>query len=230
MNIGEVIKCRRQKRGITQTELAALLNITPQAVSRWEMGISYPDIAMIPKISEALWVTADELLGVDPTKVNRGQELKLPESEPLDTERISKDYTEVSLSQNQVDDIFQYVPVPISGESKKVLVVDDADFMRMMLEDILMKHGHTVLQARNGQEGLDILEREKVDVCVLDIVMPVMHGIEALRRMKEMQPDLKVVMLSALSQESNVRKALHLGAAAFVAKPFQAETLMERIG
>lgn len=230
MNIGEVIKCRRQKRGITQAELAALLNITPQAVSRWEMGISYPDIAMIPKISEALWVTADELLGVDPTKVNRGQELKLPESEPLDTERISKDYTEVPLSQNQVDDIFQYVPVPISGESKKVLVVDDADFMRMMLEDILMKHGHTVLQARNGQEGLDILEREKADVCVLDIVMPVMHGIEALRRMKEMQPDLKVVMLSALSQESNVRKALHLGAAAFVAKPFQAETLVERIG
>ena len=55
MNIGEVIKCRRQKRGITQAELAALLNITPQAVSRWEMGISYPDIAMIPKISEALW-------------------------------------------------------------------------------------------------------------------------------------------------------------------------------
>lgn len=64
MNIGVVIKNNRQKSNMTQTELAACLNITPQAVSRWEMGISYPDIAMLPRISEVLRVSADELLGI----------------------------------------------------------------------------------------------------------------------------------------------------------------------
>lgn len=228
MNIGEVIKCKRQKRKITQAELAALLNVTPQAVSRWEMGISYPDIAMIPKISNALWVTADELLGIKPT--SWGQELKLPDSESSNTDRKFGEGVDVFLNQIQVDSIFNYVPVPVSGESKRVLITDDADFMRMILEDILMKHGHTVLQARNGQECLDILQKETVDVCVLDIVMPVMHGIEALKKIKEMQPELRVVMLSALAQESNVRRALQLGADSFVAKPFQAQCLVERIG
>ena len=64
MNIGEVIKRRRQKRNMTQAELGELLNVTPQAVSRWEMGISYPDIVIVPEISKALAVSADELLGI----------------------------------------------------------------------------------------------------------------------------------------------------------------------
>ena len=58
MNIGDVIKRRRQKTNMTQAELAEKLNVTPQAVSRWEMGVSYPDIAMIPLLSEVLWVSA----------------------------------------------------------------------------------------------------------------------------------------------------------------------------
>ncbi|MDE5892829.1 MAG: response regulator, partial [Acetatifactor sp.] len=118
----------------------------------------------------------------------------------------------------------------IKGESRKVLVVDDSDFMRMMLEDILTHHGHTVLQAKGGQECLDLLRNETVDVCVLDIGMPGMDGLEVLRRIKEGQPGLKVVMLSALSQESNVRQALQLGADAFVVKPFGVECLIERVG
>ena len=59
MNIGGIIKYRRQKQNMTQGEVAALLNVTPQAISRWEMNISYPDIAMVPKISEVLKVSAD---------------------------------------------------------------------------------------------------------------------------------------------------------------------------
>lgn len=75
-----------------------------------------------------------------------------------------------------------------------------------------------------------MLLEEAVDVCVLDINMPGMDGLEVLRRIKTGQPGLKVVMLSALAQESNVRLALQLGADAFVVKPFQAECLAERIG
>lgn len=212
MNIGEVIKCRRQKRNITQAELAELLKVTPQAVSRWEMGVSYPDIAMVPKISEILRVSADELLGIKPSDKNR---------EDCDNNAV--------LNQDQVDSIFDYTPVPVTGKSKKILVVDDADFMRMMLEDILTHQGHTVLQAKNGQECLDILRDEAVDVCLLDIGMPGMDGIEVLRKIKEGQPGLRVVMLSALSQEKNVKQALQLGADAFVVKPFQSQRLIDRI-
>lgn len=214
MNIGEVIKYRRKKRNITQAELAELLNVTPQAVSRWEMGISYPDIAMIPKISGVLWVSADELLGIRPLVTGR------PVGEDMD----------LLLDQSQADSVFDYVPGRITGESRTILVVDDADFMRATLEDILTRHGHTVLQAGNGQECLDVLQERDVDVCVLDIVMPVMGGMDALRKIREKHPEIKVVMLSALSRKSIVEQALQLGADAFVVKPFQEENLMERIG
>ena len=215
MNIGEVIKNRRQKRNMTQAELAETLKVTPQAVSRWEMGVSYPDIAMVPKISEVLWVSADDLLGIKSSNASK--------------ESREDNYSTV-LNQDQADSIFDYVPAPITGASKKVLVIDDADFMRMMLEDILTHQGHSVLQAKDGQESLDILQNEAVDVCVLDICMLGMDGIEVLRRIKEGQPELKVVMFSALSQERNVRQALQLGADAFVVKPFQAQCLIDRIG
>lgn len=213
MNIGEVIKLKRQRRNITQAELAVLLNVTPQAVSRWEMGVSYPDIAMVPRISEVLWVSADELLGIAPP--NQGQ--------------TSADELRTLLNQSQADSIFDYVPNSQEAVKRKVLIVDDSDFMRMMLEDILTSHGHTILQAKDGQECLNILQNESVDVCVLDIGMPVMDGIETLREIKQKYPNLKVIMLSARSQESNVKLALQLGADGFVVKPFGAQCLLERI-
>lgn len=222
MNIGEVIKCRRQKRQMTQTELAELLRVTPQAVSRWEMGISYPDIAMIPLISEVLLVSADELLGLKPFETS-GESWNASEVQQQSGSPVS------CLNQSQIDSIFDF-PSPVSGESKKVLAVDDANFMRMMLEDILTKNGHTFLGAKDGQECLDILQNESVDVCVLDIRMPGMDGMEVLKRIKKDYPGIKVVMLSAMCDESSVKMALQLGADAFVAKPFQAECLINRIG
>lgn len=238
MNIGDIIRCERQKKNMTQAELAEKLNITPQAVSRWEMGISYPDIAMLPLLSEVLRVSTDELLGIiPPDKSLKAHEGHLgvradePESfAPSGEGRESEESSDPLLNQSQADSIFDHVPVPVSGEGKRVLVVDDADFMRMMLEDILTHHGHTVLQARDGQECLSMLLEETVDVCLLDINMPGMSGLEVLKRIKTGQPGLKVVMLSALSRESNVRLALQLGADAFVVKPFQSDCLVERIG
>lgn len=214
MDIGKVIKNQRQKRNMTQAELAALLNITPQAVSRWKMNISYPDIAMLPKLSEVLCVTTDELLGIGLRQWGW---------------RTGEDVDAV-LNQSQADSIFNYMPGPATGRGRKILVVDDSEYMRAVLEDMLTQQGHNVLQARDGQECLDVLGCEAVDICLLDIVMPVMDGITALGKIKEMLPELRVVMLSALSQESNVRLALALGADAFVVKPFQAQCLIERIG
>ncbi len=215
-NIGEIIKEKRLRRNLTQAELATLLHITPQAVSRWEMGVSFPDIAMIPEISKVLWVTADELLSIWPAA-------------PEQTEQNQDEKKEEILSQSQIDSIFDYVPGSASGESKRVLVVDDSDFMRMMLDNILARQGHTIRQAKDGMECLDILHSEAVDVCVLDIVMPGMDGIETLRQIRQEQPELKVVMLSARGTEETVRQTLELGADSFVVKPFGEQCLLERI-
>lgn len=231
-HIGEIIKCKRKKRMLTQGELATLLNVTPQAVSRWEMGVSYPDIAMIPLISEALYVSADELLGITPSyDCQKSTENGTGQDKPALTQSQADGtgQNEPALNQSQADSIFDG-SVPVSKESKKVLIVDDAEFMRMMLEDIMTKNGHTVLQAEDGQECLNILKKETVDVCVLDIGMPGMDGLEVLKILKEEHPGLKVVMLSALSTKSNIETAKQLGADSFVVKPFQADLLVNRIG
>ncbi len=213
MEIGSIIKKYRTLEHITQEEMAQALSVTPQAVSRWETGLSYPDIAMIPEIVKYLGVSADRLLGCE---------------EPEDATEKAKGEAKEVLNQSQIDSIFDYIPNP-DQMSKTVLIVDDANFMRMMLQDMLSHDGHKVLQAENGEEGLEILQKHPVDVCILDIRMPGIDGIETLRIIRKTYPELKVIMLSALCTREIVKKALELGAHAFVAKPFQPSSLLERI-
>lgn len=229
MEIGNIIREYRTRRGMTQEELAQALSVTPQAVSRWEIGVSYPDIAMVPGIARVLEVSADELLGC-------GDFDKTRESlTDLDYPALVKSVQDIEgslLNQSQIDSIFDYVPV--KGEvSKMVLVVDDSDFMRMMLTDILSKNGHRILQCKSGEECLERLKDKTgdiiADVCILDIRMPGMNGLEVLEEIKKDYRDLKVIMLSALCTEEVVKRALELGADGFVAKPFQASSLLERI-
>ncbi len=225
MEIGVVIKEAREQKHLTQEELARELSVTPQAVSRWETGVSYPDIAMVPEIVRVLEVSADKLLGCgDLDKKGEQQEAQL---------KLTQGSEDKVLNQSQIDSIFNGVP-PKVKEPKMVLVVDDADFMRMILTDMLTKNGHKVLQFKSGEECLERLKHKtdgiNEDVCILDIKMPGMDGLEVLKRIKkEIAPDLKVIMLSALCTEEVVKKALELGADGFVAKPFQAGRLLECI-
>lgn len=227
MEVGNVIKEYRRLRSMTQEELAAALLVTPQAVSRWETGISYPDIAMIPEIVKVLRVSADELLGCDSFAPDAKQ-APAPDT-PVITIQGNE---EKPLNQSQIDSIFDYVPHP-EPAPKTVLVIDDSDFMRMMLTDMLSREHHKVLQASNGEEGLRILKGEScgvpVDICILDINMPGLNGLQVLEIIKRDYPGLKVVMLSAICREEIVKETLKLGADAFVAKPFQARALLERI-
>lgn len=208
MEIGEVIRKCRTKKNITQEEMAAALHVTPQAISRWETGISYPDITMLPLLASYLKVSTDKLLGYENQEIPIEQEI---------------------LNQSQVDSIFDYIP-GCRGTGRRILVVDDSEFMRNILEDILTRSGdHRVMQAADGAECLKLLQTQQPDFCLLDIMMPGMDGLETLERIREAHPQLRVIMLSARSTPQNVIRALELGAVGFVAKPFTPASILERI-
>jgi two-component system, chemotaxis family, chemotaxis protein CheY len=113
----------------------------------------------------------------------------------------------------------------------RVLVVDDAAFMRKMVTDALGKGGHEVVgEAGNGNEALTQFEALKPDLVTLDITMPEKDGLAALADIMAADPSAKVVMCSALGQESKVLEAIKLGAKDFVVKPFQADRVIEAVG
>lgn len=112
--------------------------------------------------------------------------------------------------------------------AKSVIVVDDAAFMRATLRDIFSRNGYTVLgEARNGIDAVALYERQRPDLVTMDIVMPEMGGIEAVRRIVAQDPSARVIMCSAMGQQSLVIEAIQAGARDFVIKPFQAARVLE---
>ena len=110
----------------------------------------------------------------------------------------------------------------------RVLVADDALFMREMIKDILRQGGFDVVgEASNGNEALEKYRQLMPDITTMDIVMPLKSGIEALREIRKEHGDAKIVMISALGQDSLVIEALEAGAKDFIVKPFQAEKVLE---
>jgi two-component system chemotaxis response regulator CheY len=113
----------------------------------------------------------------------------------------------------------------------RVLVVDDAAFMRKMVSDALAKGGHEVVgQAGNGVEAIARYNELKPDLVTLDITMPEKDGLAALADIMGSDPSARVVMCSALGQESKVLEAIKLGAKDFVVKPFQPDRVIEAVG
>jgi two-component system chemotaxis response regulator CheY len=112
----------------------------------------------------------------------------------------------------------------------RVLVVDDAAFMRKMVSDALAKGGHEVIgEAANGLEAVERYKELAPEVTTLDITMPEKDGISALQDILALDPSARVVMCSALGQESKVLEAIKSGAKDFVVKPFQPERVLDAI-
>lgn len=112
----------------------------------------------------------------------------------------------------------------------RVLIVDDAAFMRMMLKDILQRNGFEVAgEAGNGKLGVLEYKQCKPDLVTLDITMPEMGGLEALKAIREYDPKAKVVMVSAMGQESMVMQAVTSGAKSFILKPFKEEQVIDTL-
>ena len=108
-----------------------------------------------------------------------------------------------------------------------VLIVDDAAFMRLTIKQILEAHGHSVAgEAENGIEAIKKYPIVKPDVVILDITMPDMDGIEALKRLKELDPAAKIIICSAVGQQKMLAQAIQYGASNFIVKPFENEVLV----
>ena len=113
---------------------------------------------------------------------------------------------------------------------KRVMVCDDAAFMRMMIKDILVKNGYEIAaEAENGLKAVERYLEAKPDLVLMDITMPEVDGIEAVRRIKALDPNAKVIMCSAMGQQAMVIEAIKAGAKDFIVKPFQADRVLEAV-
>lgn len=113
---------------------------------------------------------------------------------------------------------------------KRVLIVDDALFMRMAVKNILVKNGFELAgEAENGQAALAKYKELNPDLVTMDITMPVMSGLEALKEIMEYDADARVVMLTAMGQQNMVVEAINLGAKSFIVKPFREELVIKTL-
>ena len=114
--------------------------------------------------------------------------------------------------------------------AKSVLVCDDAAFMRMMIKDILTKNGYTIAgEAENGLKAGEKYAETQPDLVLMDITMPEMDGIEALKKIKASDPNASIVMCSAMGQQAMVIESIQSGARDFIVKPFQPDRVLEAV-
>ncbi|MDO5062389.1 MAG: response regulator [Peptostreptococcaceae bacterium] len=112
----------------------------------------------------------------------------------------------------------------------KILVVDDAAFMRMMVKDTLTKNGYSDLyEAADGAQAVEMYNEVKPDLVIMDITMPNMDGLEALKAIKGQNPQAQVVMCSAMGQEAMVIDAIKSGAKDFIVKPFKPDRIIKTV-
>lgn len=112
----------------------------------------------------------------------------------------------------------------------KVLIVDDAAFFRMRLRKLLVASGHFCSEASNGAKAVEVYKSESPDLVLMDVHMPVMNGLDALYEIMKIDNKAKIIMLSNVSQQETIMKALELGARNFVVKPLDEKNLLSVIG
>jgi two-component system, chemotaxis family, chemotaxis protein CheY len=108
----------------------------------------------------------------------------------------------------------------------KVLIVDDAEFLRVRIAKMLSEDGLEVIEAENGARAVDLYKQVSPDVVLMDVTMPVMDGLTALRAIRSFDTKARIIMLTALGQESIVLEAVKSGARDFIVKPFERERVI----
>ena len=114
--------------------------------------------------------------------------------------------------------------------AKNILICDDAAFMRMMIKDILTKNGYNIAgEAENGAVAVEKYKETNPDLVLMDITMPEMDGIQALKAIRGNDPNASVIMCSAMGQQAMVIESIQAGAKDFIVKPFQADRVIEAV-
>ncbi len=114
--------------------------------------------------------------------------------------------------------------------AKNVLICDDAAFMRMMIKNVLVKGGYNVVgEAENGAKAVEKYKELSPDLVLMDITMPEMDGIQALKEIKKIDGGAKVIMCSAMGQQAMVIESIQAGAKDFIVKPFQEDRVLEAV-
>ena len=111
----------------------------------------------------------------------------------------------------------------------KILVVDDAAFMRMRCSKLLTENGYEVVEAENGLDAIAKYKENQPDAVLLDITMPEMDGLTALKEIRKIDPEAKVAMVTAMGQQSMIMDAIKSGAKDFVVKPFQPDRVLAAV-
>lgn len=112
----------------------------------------------------------------------------------------------------------------------RILVVDDAEFLRVRIAKMLSGEGHKIVEAEDGLKAISAYQSASPDVVLMDITMPEMDGLRALKEIKAIDPKARVIMLTALGQESIVLEAIKAGARDFIVKPFERDRVLGAIG
>lgn len=114
--------------------------------------------------------------------------------------------------------------------AKRILITDDALFMRVTLKNILTKNGYEIAgEAANGRESVELYKTTRPDLVTMDITMPEMDGISAVREIRSFDPNAKIIMCTAMGQKNMVMEAVTAGARDFIVKPFQPEKVLEAV-
>lgn len=112
---------------------------------------------------------------------------------------------------------------------KKLLIVDDQFGIRILLNEVFQKEGYKIFQASNGKQALDIVKMRRPDLVLLDIKIPGIDGIEILKRMKKIEPDIKVIIMTAYGELNMIEEAMELGSITYFAKPFDIEEMRDTV-
>ena len=111
----------------------------------------------------------------------------------------------------------------------KIMVVDDAQFMRMKCAKLLSSNGYDVIEAATGAEAVESYKTERPDAVLLDITMPDMDGLQALKEIRKIDPEARIAMVTAMGQQSIVMEALKSGAKDFIVKPFDPDRVLAAV-
>ncbi len=112
----------------------------------------------------------------------------------------------------------------------RVMIVDDAEFMRIIIKDTLLNYGHEIVaEACDGEEAIQAYLEVKPDIVLMDVIMPDMDGKEALQKLLTMDPEAKIVMCSSIGQQALITESIKIGAMGFIVKPFKPDGILDLI-